>query len=83
MMMNKKATHIYQAITVYDSECDGFYAYHCICHTGMIFFNFYVTIICMLQVGGREEIYIMWFQDGKRVSLWFDSSQDCYASGLD
>ena len=63
MMMNKKATHIYQAITVYDSECNGFYAYHCICHTGMIFllllYFFYVTIICMLQVGGREEICII------------------------
>ena len=84
MMMNKKAIHIYQAITLYDSECDGFYAYHCICHTGMIFF-IYVTIICMLQVGGREEICIIHVvsSHGKKVSLWFDSSQDRYASGLD
>ena len=39
----------------------------------------------MLQVGGREEICIILVVPccGKRVSFWFDSSQDCYASGLD
>ena len=45
----------------------------------------YVPIIRMLQVGGREEICIIHevSSRGKRVSLWFDSSQECYVCGLD
>ena len=40
----------------------------------------YAPIQCMLQVGGREEIRNIHevSSRGKRVSLWFDSSQECY-----
>ena len=39
----------------------------------------------MLQVGGREEIYIILVVPcrGKGVSFWFDTSQDASISGLD
>ena len=46
-----------------------FHAYHCICHTGICAYH-------MLQVGSRDEIYIIHVVPcrGKRVSFWFDSS---------
>ena len=44
----------------------------------------YVYTYHMLQVGGREEICIIVLPcREKRVSFWFDSSHDRYASGLD
>ena len=54
------------------------YIYDCICHSGICAYH-------MLQVGGREEICIILVVlcHGKRMSFWFDSSQDRYASGLD